>query len=131
MRKFKKALFAKIRLLLSCDIPRKHRKNGSLHFYHRVGIVVSTKAVFNGEAHIWQNVTIGGVKGKYPKFGNNVYILSNVCVIGDVNIGDNVIIGAGSVVTKSVPANSIAVGNPARVIRSAVTLEEINEKIWG
>ena len=131
MRKFKKALFAKIRLWFSCDIPRKHRINKSLHFHHCVGIVVSVKAVFTGEAHIWQNVTIGGVQGEYPKIGNHVYILSNACVIGNVNIGDNVIIGAGSVVTKSVPANSIAVGNPARVIRSSLTMEEIKDKVWG
>jgi putative colanic acid biosynthesis acetyltransferase WcaB len=40
----------------------------------------------------------------------------NVCIIGDVTIGDNVVIGAGAVVVKSIPANSTAVGNPARVL---------------
>jgi acetyltransferase-like isoleucine patch superfamily enzyme len=39
-----------------------------------------------------------------------------VCIIGDVTIGDNVIIGAGSVVVKDIPSNCIAVGNPARVV---------------
>ena len=42
----------------------------------------------------------------------------NVTVIGGVTIGNNVIIGAGSVVVKDIPDNSIAVGNPCRVIKS-------------
>ena len=49
--------------------------------------------------------------------GNNVWIGANSIILPSVNIGDNVIIGAGSVVTKDIPKNSIAVGNPCRVIR--------------
>ena len=49
--------------------------------------------------------------------GNNVWIGAQVCVLPGVTIGDNCVIGAGSIVTKSIPTNSIAVGNPCRVIR--------------
>ena len=49
--------------------------------------------------------------------GNNCWIASNVTVIGGVTIGEGCVIGAGSVVTKDVPANSFAAGNPCRVIR--------------
>lgn len=49
--------------------------------------------------------------------GNNVWIGSNAVILKEVIIGDNVIIGAGSVVTKNIPSNSIAVGNPCKVIR--------------
>ena len=42
---------------------------------------------------------------------------SNTCIIGEVTIGDNVIIGAGSVVVKDVPSNVVVAGNPARIIR--------------
>lgn len=49
--------------------------------------------------------------------GNNVFIYANSVVLPSVNIGDNVVIGAGSVVTKDIPSNSIAVGNPCRVIK--------------
>lgn len=60
----------------------------------------------------------------YPKldfFGkikicNNVYIGNNSMIMPGVTIGNNCIIGAGSVVTKSIPDNSIAVGNPARIV---------------
>lgn len=49
--------------------------------------------------------------------GNNVWIGGSVCVLPGVTIGDNVVIGAGSVVAKDIPDNVIAVGNPCRVIR--------------
>lgn len=49
--------------------------------------------------------------------GNNVWIGAQVCVLPGVTIGDNCVIGAGSVVTKDIPANVVAVGNPCRVIR--------------
>jgi len=49
--------------------------------------------------------------------GNNVWIGANVNVLPGVSIGDNCTIGAGSIVTKDIPANSVAVGNPCRVIR--------------
>ena len=49
--------------------------------------------------------------------GNNVWIGGNTVVNPGVKIGDNCVIGSGSVVTKDIPANSIAVGNPCRVLR--------------
>ena len=49
--------------------------------------------------------------------GENCWIAGNVTILPDVTIGDNTIIGAGSVVTKDIPSNVIAVGNPCRVIK--------------
>ena len=49
--------------------------------------------------------------------GNNVWIGAQVCVLPGVTIGDNCVIGAGSVVNRDIPAGSMAVGNPCRVIR--------------
>ena len=49
--------------------------------------------------------------------GDNVWIGGNVCIMPGVTIGNNVVIGAGSVVTKNVPDNVIAIGNPCRIIR--------------
>jgi len=58
--------------------------------------------------------------------GDNVYIGNNVIILPGVNIGNNVIVGAGAVVTKSIPENSVAVGVPAKVIKTA---DEYFEKI--
>lgn len=51
------------------------------------------------------------------RIGNNVWLACNVVVCGGVTIGDGAVIGAGSVVTKSVPANHLAYGNPCRPVR--------------
>src|SRR5690606_23732352 len=51
------------------------------------------------------------------RIGNNVFIYANSVVLPGIQIGDNVIIGAGSVVTKDIPSNSIAVGNPCKVVK--------------
>lgn len=51
------------------------------------------------------------------KVGNNVWIGGSTTVLLGITIGDNVIIGAGSVITKNIPPNTVAVGNPCRVIK--------------
>jgi len=68
---------------------------------------------------------------RYQKYapitiGSNVFIGLNTIVMPGVTIGDNVVIGAGSVVTKDIPMNSIAVGNPARIIS---TYDKFHHKI--
>lgn len=57
------------------------------------------------------------VKAKPISIGNNVWIGANATILPEVTIGDNVTIGANSVVTKDIPANTIAVGNPCKVIK--------------
>jgi len=59
----------------------------------------------------------GGCYSKPIHIGKNVWLGGDVKVLGGVSIGDNTIIGAGSIVTKDIPSNVIAVGNPCRVIR--------------
>ena len=59
--------------------------------------------------------------------GDNVWIGAGVHVMPGVRIGNNVVIGGGSVVVKDIPDNSMAVGNPCRVIRE-ITEEDSKEK---
>ncbi len=59
-----------------------------------------------------------GHKGGKIQIGNDVWIGANTCVVVGATIGDHCVIGAGSVVVGDIPPNSLAVGSPARVIRS-------------
>lgn len=55
--------------------------------------------------------------GKEVNIGNNVWICGNVVINPGVTIGDNVVIGSGAVVTKNIPSDVVAAGNPCTVIR--------------
>ena len=70
----------------------------------------------------WSSIDINlrnqGLEYAKPiKVGNNVWFGGNVVVLPGVTIGDNVTIGAGSVVTKDIPSNTIAYGNPCKVVK--------------
>mgnify|MGYP000264224329 FL=1 len=62
--------------------------------------------------------------------GNHVWIGANVSILPGVTIGDNTIIGAGSVVNKDIPSNVIAVGNPCRVMREITEADKQKYPIW-
>lgn len=99
---------------IQIDYRTKIGKGFSIHHYN--GIVVNINTVIGEYCSIRNNVTIGEKNGKSPIIGNNVFIGPNSCIIGGIKIGDNSIVGAGSVVVKSFDNNSIIGGNPAKLI---------------
>ena len=108
--------------VLGIELPRKTTIGRGLSLYHGQALVINKGTVIGNNCVLRNSTTIGhkkladGTFSACPRIGNNVDIGANVCIIGDVTIGDNVIIGAGSVVVKDVPADCIAVGNPARIL---------------
>ncbi|MCE2597227.1 acyltransferase [Motilimonas cestriensis] len=60
---------------------------------------------------------VAKLKPKAVSIGDNVWIGANVMILKGVTIGDNAVIGAGSVVYESIPANAIALGNPAKIVK--------------
>ncbi len=62
--------------------------------------------------------------------GNNVWIGTNVSVLPGVTIGDNCVIGAGSVVNRDIPSNVIAVGNPCKAIRKITEKDKEKYPVW-
>lgn len=67
-------------------------------------------------SHFYNTIDRRFYSGKVV-IGNNVFIGMNTLIVNAVNIGDNAIIGAGSVVNRDIPANEIWAGNPAKLIR--------------
>ena len=109
-----------MRIIFACDVPYKTNiGNGTLFPHHALGVVIHPYAEIGEKCVIEQNVTIGGRSGLtvLPKIGNNVMVGAGAAILGPVTIGDNSQIGAGAVVIKDVPANCVAVGVPARIIK--------------
>ena len=88
---------------------------------HGMGIVIGETAEIGDDVLMYKGAVLGGTslnKGKrHPTIGNGVVIGSNAVVLGPITIGDNARIGSGAVVVKPVPADSTAVGVPAKVVR--------------
>jgi serine O-acetyltransferase len=96
-------------------------------------IIVSSRAVIGNNVNISQGVTIGasgrGIKAGAPTIGNCVYIGPGAKIIGKIQIGNNVAIGANAVVTKDVPDNAVVGGVPARIISMDGVEGLINNKV--
>lgn len=90
---------------------------GGLIIQHGFSTIVSAEKI-GKNCKIYQQVTIGyNHKLQAPILGDNVEVCCGAKIIGGCRIGNNVIIGANSVVTKDVPANSVVAGVPAKIIR--------------
>lgn len=80
---------------------------------HGIGTVIGARCKIGKNCTIHQGCTVGDRNGGRPHIGNNVVIYADSLILGDICIGDNSIIGANSVVTKSAPENSVLIGSPA------------------
>lgn len=114
-----------------CDYGYNIEIGSNFYANHNCIILDTAKVIFGDNVMIAPNCgfyTAGhpldaerrnaGLEYAHPiKVGNNVWIGGNVVVLPGVTIGDNAVIGAGSVVTKDIPPGIVAVGNPCRVIR--------------
>ena len=89
---------------------------------HGMGVVIGETAEIGDYVTLFQGVTLGGTgkeRGKrHPTLGNHVVVGAGAKILGGITIGDNVKIGANSVVLKNVAPNSTVIGVPGRVIKS-------------
>lgn len=88
---------------------------------HGMGVVIGETSEIGRNVTLYQGVTLGGTgkqKGKrHPTLGDHVVIGANATVLGNIKLGNNVKVGAGSVVVTSVPDNCTVVGVPAEIVR--------------
>jgi serine O-acetyltransferase len=109
-----------IEILTGILLPRQCRIGEGLFIGHFGGIIFPAEGRMGDNCNIGQNVTIGSAgkgdaKGA-PVIGNRVFIGAHSVVVGKISIGDDAMICAGSVVTRSVPARAVVMGNPAKVV---------------
>lgn len=110
------------RFLTGIEIHPGARIGKGVFIDHGMGVVIGETAIVGDRAVIYQGVTLGGTgkeTGKrHPTLGTNVVVGAGAKVLGNIQIGDNVRIGAASVVLRDVPSDSTVVGIPGRITRS-------------
>ena len=103
------------------QIPPRTRIGDGFYIGHSGRVIIHPEAVIGENANVATGVTIGqenrGKRKGAPTIGDNCWIGGNTVICPGVKVGNGVVIGAGSVVTKDIPDNVIAAGNPCRVIR--------------
>ena len=115
------------------QISRHARIGKGFYIGHYGTIVVSGKAVIGENVNISHGVTIGasnrGANKGVPTIGNYVYIGPGAKIIGKIQIGDHVAIGANAVVTKDVPDNACVGGVPAKILNMEGSKGYVNKTV--
>ena len=106
-------------ILTGISLPPECFIGQGLYIGHFGTVIISPSVRIGSNCNLSQGITLGfggrGDKGGYPTIGNRVYIAANAVVVGKITVGDDAVIGAGAVVTKSVSPRAVIVGNPAQV----------------
>ncbi len=110
------------RFLTGIDIHPGAKIGSGFFIDHGMGTVIGETSEIGHDVLLYQGVTLGGTgkdKGKrHPTLGNDIVVGAGAKVLGPIKIGDNVKIGAGSVVVHLVPPNSTVVGIPAKIVHT-------------
>ncbi len=116
-----KVLSAYVRNFYAIELPRTTRVGRRFVIGHQGGVVIHPFSSFGDDCSVLQNVTIGSVTGdtfdRCPVIGNRVEVGAGAVIIGAVVIGDDVRIGPNAVVTTNIPAGSLVVAPPPRIIQ--------------
>ena len=114
-----RALSHLARFLTGIEIHPAAKLGRGLFIDHGMGVVIGETTEIGDNVTLLQGVTLGGTSLKrekrHPTLGNNVVVGAGAKIIGGFKIGDGSRIGAGSVVVREVPPNSVVVGVPGRV----------------
>lgn len=122
-----KMLGGTLRVFTDCKINYAAAINKGLVLHNFAGIEINPKCA--GEnLTVNQNVCIGPdyISPGKPILGDNVFVGAGAKILGDIKIGNNVVIAANSMVTSSIPDNCSVVGNPAKIVSRGVTSDYLS-----
>lgn len=116
------------------QIPKKTKIGDGLFLGHYGRIIINPNVIIGKNCNIATGVTIGqenrGKRKGTPVIGDEVWIGTNAVIVGNIKIGNNVLIAPNSFVNCNIPDNSIVVGNPIKIIPNIdATKDYINNKI--
>ncbi|WP_384423577.1 serine O-acetyltransferase, partial [Streptomyces sp. NPDC059071] len=107
--------------IYNVDIHPAARIGKGLFVDHAMGIVIGETAVVEDDVSIWHGVTLGSTFAeagdRHPKVRRGATLAAHALILGNIEIGENAVVAAGSVVRQSIPANMVAAGVPAKVIK--------------
>ena len=125
-----------ISVTLGVDFHPAARIGSGIMLDHATGIVVGETAVIEDDVSILHSVTLGGTGkqsgDRHPKIRRGVLLSVGCKVIGDIEVGENAKVGAGSVVLEDVPAHATVAGVPAKVVgpaRHSVPAHEMDQRL--
>ena len=109
-----------VEIITGISIPPGCELGEGIYTGHYGSIILAPECRIGHNCSLAQNVTIGvagsGDNRGAPVIGNRVFIGAHSVIVGRITVGDDAVICAGSVVTRSVPARAVVMGNPARVV---------------
>lgn len=109
-------IYNKVSSRANVQIPWNVKIGYGFFIGHGICIVIHSGTIIGNNVNISQFLNIGSNYNTPAIIGDNVYIGPHVCIVENVTIGKQACIGAGSVVTRSIPQNATAVGVPAKII---------------
>ncbi len=105
--------------LYNCEISPQATIGEGLYIGHPFGITINPAVVIGKNCNIHKGLTVGqenrGIRKGTPKIGNEVWIGVNVTIVGNVKIGDDVLIAPNTYINRDVPSHSVVFGNPCQI----------------
>lgn len=116
-----KVAYKLIEWLCGISLPYTVKVGRRVRIWHHGGMILHAWSI-GDDCHIRQNTTFGVARSNHnfelPRIGNRVDIGCGACLLGAITIGDDAVIGANAVVLRDVPPGGVAVGIPAKVIKT-------------
>ena len=123
--------FIRLSNVRNIQIPHKCDLGGGLYFGHFMNIVINQNVRIGENCNIMQGVTIGnesrGARRGCPDIGDRVVIGPNSVLVGNIRIGNDVLIGPLTFVNFDVPDFSVVIGNPAKIVSSSGSIGYVNK----